>query len=187
MLGGGRVQFRILGPLEVLGDHGRPLALGGAKQRALLAVLLLHAGQVVSADRLIDELWGEDPPNTARNVVQVYVANLRKVLEPARSKRTASSLLRTQPPGYLLDPTGICSSDTHDIAVVLRAQAPAGITPAQLPTAGLLDQLRVSQQLRTQTFTVVGYGTVREEKTGGPHGSWSPRVSACTPCRAPST
>jgi WD40 repeat protein/DNA-binding SARP family transcriptional activator len=103
---GGRVQFRILGPLEVLNDHGRPLVLGGAKQRALLAVLLLHAGQVVSADRLIDELWGEDPPETARSVLQVYVANLRKVLEPARSKRTASSLLKTQPPGYLLDLDG---------------------------------------------------------------------------------
>jgi DNA-binding SARP family transcriptional activator len=79
------VQFRILGPLEVLHDHGRPLVLGGAKQRALLAVLLLHAGQVVSADRLIDELWGEDPPQTARSVLQVYVANLRRILEPART------------------------------------------------------------------------------------------------------
>ena len=59
MLGGGwRVRFRMLGPLEVLDDDGRPLALGGAKQRALLAVLLLHAGQAVSADRLIDELSG---------------------------------------------------------------------------------------------------------------------------------
>jgi secreted trypsin-like serine protease len=62
------------------------------------------------------------------------------------------------------------ASDTHDIAVVLLAQAPAGIAPAQLPAAGLLDQLKASQQLRTQTFTAVGYGTVREEKTGGPHG-----------------
>jgi WD40 repeat protein/DNA-binding SARP family transcriptional activator/energy-coupling factor transporter ATP-binding protein EcfA2 len=97
------VQFRILGPLEVLDDDGRPLVLGGAKQRALLAILLLHPGQVVSADRLIDELWGEDPPDTARSVLQVYVANLRKLLEPGRPKRTASSFLRTQPPGYLLD------------------------------------------------------------------------------------
>jgi DNA-binding SARP family transcriptional activator/class 3 adenylate cyclase len=101
--GGVAVQFRILGPLEVLDDHGRPLALGGAKQRALLAVLLLHAGQAVSADRLIDELWGEDPPETARSVLQVYVANLRKVLEPARPKRAAGGVLRTQAPGYLLD------------------------------------------------------------------------------------
>jgi DNA-binding SARP family transcriptional activator/class 3 adenylate cyclase len=97
------VQFQILGPLQVLDDHGRPLALGGAKQRALLAVLLLNAGAVVSADRLIDELWGEDPPDTARSVLQVYVANLRKILEPARRTRAASTLLVTQPPGYLLD------------------------------------------------------------------------------------
>jgi DNA-binding SARP family transcriptional activator/class 3 adenylate cyclase len=99
------VEFRILGPLEVL-DEGRPLALGGAKQRALLAVLLLHAGAVVSAERLVDWLWGEAPPDTARSVLQVYVANLRKVLEPTRPRWAASSLLRTQPPGYLLDLAG---------------------------------------------------------------------------------
>jgi DNA-binding SARP family transcriptional activator/class 3 adenylate cyclase len=98
------VQFRILGPLEVLGDDGQPLVLGGAKQRALLAVLLLHAGAVVSTDRLIDELWGEDPPVTARGVLQVYVANLRKVLEPNRARRAAGGVLRTQPPGYLIEP-----------------------------------------------------------------------------------
>ena len=61
------------------------------------------------------------------------------------------------------------AADTHDIAVVLLQQAPVGITPAQLPTAGLLDELRASHQLRSQTFTAVGYGTVREDKTGGPH------------------
>jgi hypothetical protein len=61
------------------------------------------------------------------------------------------------------------ASDTHDIAVVLLARAPAGITPAQLPTAGLLDQLKASHELDDQTFTAVGYGTVREDKTGGPH------------------
>jgi secreted trypsin-like serine protease len=61
------------------------------------------------------------------------------------------------------------ASDTHDIAVVLLAQSP-GIAPAELPAAGLLDQLKAAHQLRDQTFTAVGYGTVREEKTGGPHG-----------------
>ncbi|HKP99887.1 MAG TPA: trypsin-like serine protease [Actinomycetes bacterium] len=61
------------------------------------------------------------------------------------------------------------ASDSHDIAVVLLAQAPAGITPAQLPTAALLDQLKAAHQLDEQTFTAVGYGTVREDKTGGPH------------------
>jgi secreted trypsin-like serine protease len=60
------------------------------------------------------------------------------------------------------------ASDTHDIAVVLLEQAP-GITPAQLPTTGLLDQLKASHELDDLTFTAVGYGTVREDKTGGPH------------------
>ena len=61
------------------------------------------------------------------------------------------------------------ASDPHDIAVVLLAQAPAGITPAQLPTAGLLGQLKAAHELDDQTFTAVGYGTVREDKAGGPH------------------
>jgi DNA-binding SARP family transcriptional activator/class 3 adenylate cyclase len=100
------VEFRILGPLEVLDDHGRPLALGGAKQRGLLAALLLDAGAVVSSDRLVDVLWGEDPPASARSVLQVHVANLRKLLEPGRATRAAGGLLRTQPPGYLLDLAG---------------------------------------------------------------------------------
>ena len=63
------MEFRILGPLEVV-EQGRRLALGGAKQRALLAVLVLHANEVVPADRLIDDLWGERPPETAPKVVR---------------------------------------------------------------------------------------------------------------------
>jgi DNA-binding SARP family transcriptional activator len=58
------MKFGILGPLEV-SDEGRQVSLGGAKRRALLAVLLLHPNEVVSADRLIDELWGEDSPERA--------------------------------------------------------------------------------------------------------------------------
>jgi hypothetical protein len=61
-------------------------------------------------------------------------------------------------------------SDTHDIAVVLFAD-PVGIAPARLPAAGLLDQLKAAHQLDDQTFTAVGYGTVREDKTGGPPSS----------------
>jgi DNA-binding SARP family transcriptional activator len=86
------VEFQILGPLEVLDDQARPLALGGAKQRALLAVLLLRAGEVVPAGRLVDELWGEDPPATACHVLQVYVANLRKALEPDRARALGTYL-----------------------------------------------------------------------------------------------
>src|SRR5919198_6515394 len=73
------MEFRILGPLEVLED-GRPLALGRMKERLVLAVLLLHANEFVPRERLIDELWGESPPATARKAVNVYVSQLRKAL-----------------------------------------------------------------------------------------------------------
>src|SRR5919204_6831622 len=73
------VEFRILGPLEVWRE-GRPVRIEGAKERALLAFLLLHAGEPVSVDRLIDELWGDSPPPTARKSVQVRVAGLRRAL-----------------------------------------------------------------------------------------------------------
>ena len=73
------MEFRILGPLEVVED-GRTLDLGGPKQRALLAALLLRANEVVSQDALIDDLWGESPPTTAAKTLQAYVSRLRKAL-----------------------------------------------------------------------------------------------------------
>jgi len=73
------VEFRVLGPLEA-SDGAQPLRLGGPKQRAVLAMLLLHANEVVSADALVEAVWGEEPPTNARQTLQVYAANLRKVL-----------------------------------------------------------------------------------------------------------
>ena len=91
-----KVLFRILGSLEV--EHGgRLLDLGRPKQRALLASLLVSANHVVSADRLIDELWGDDAPHDAGQALQVQVSRLRKVLAPAESQR-----LESRPPGYVL-------------------------------------------------------------------------------------
>jgi DNA-binding SARP family transcriptional activator len=87
------IEFRILGPLEVVVD-GRLLDLGGLKQRSLLAVLLLDANRPVSRDRLIDALWDEAPPATADKALQVYVSQLRKLLGKDR--------VITQPPGYLV-------------------------------------------------------------------------------------
>lgn len=75
----GKREFRILGPFEAR-ENRRPLAIGAGKQRALLALLLLDAGEVVSTDRLIDALWGESPPASALNSVHIYVSQLRKVL-----------------------------------------------------------------------------------------------------------
>jgi DNA-binding SARP family transcriptional activator/tetratricopeptide (TPR) repeat protein len=95
------MDFQILGPLEVC-RAGRPVSLGAAKQRALLAILLLHANEIVSRDLLIDGLWGAHPPASAPNAVQVYVAQLRKALEPGRSKGTPTEILLTRPGGYSL-------------------------------------------------------------------------------------
>jgi YVTN family beta-propeller protein len=91
------MKFRLLGPVEVE-DRGRLLVLGSAKQRALLAILLVHANEVVSRDRLIDELWGEQPPASAPHSLDVYVSRLRKTLQPDSGER----LLLTRPGGYLL-------------------------------------------------------------------------------------
>lgn len=87
------MRVGILGPLEVWED-GRPLELGAGRQRALLALLVLHADEVVSSDRLIEELWNGDAPATAAKVVQGYVSQLRKALPP--------DVLVTRPPGYVL-------------------------------------------------------------------------------------
>jgi DNA-binding SARP family transcriptional activator len=88
------VEFRILGPLEVV-DRGRIVPLGGPRQRALLAVLLTRANEVVSTDRLMDELWGERAPRTAANSMQYHVSQLRKALAP-------SEPIVTREPGYLI-------------------------------------------------------------------------------------
>jgi DNA-binding SARP family transcriptional activator/streptogramin lyase len=87
------MEFRILGPLEV-DDGGRNVPLGGSKQRALLALLLLHANRVVPRDRLIDELWETAPPETARTALQVHVSQLRKAL--------GREAIVTRAPGYVI-------------------------------------------------------------------------------------
>jgi YVTN family beta-propeller protein len=99
----GRMDYRILGPLEVCQD-GRALRLGGDKQRALLAILLLHAGEVVSSDRLIDGLWGERPPPTALKALQVHVSRLRRALDRDGDAPNGVSdgVLVTRGHGYLL-------------------------------------------------------------------------------------
>src|SRR3954451_5504581 len=87
------MEYGVLGPLEVR-DGDQRLQLGGAKQRAVLALLLLNANEVVSVDRLVEELWGDAPPPTALATVQVYVSRLRRTLDPGR--------IETRAPGYLI-------------------------------------------------------------------------------------
>ena len=95
------MEFRAFGGIEVL-DGDRTVDLGPRMHKAVLAILLVSADRVVSTDRLIDQLWDGDPPASAANVVQAYVSNLRRALEPRRPPRTPPRLLLTQDPGYLL-------------------------------------------------------------------------------------
>jgi YVTN family beta-propeller protein len=94
------MEFRILGPIEAT-EAGRSVALGPAKQRALLAALLVHANEVVSTDRLIDELWGEQPPAKAAKSIQVYVSQLRKALGEGRLETSGHGYLLHVEPGAL--------------------------------------------------------------------------------------
>ncbi|OKH68331.1 ATPase AAA [Mycobacterium sp. SWH-M5] len=91
----------MLGPLQVM-HSGAPVDIGAPKQRAVLAMLLLAGGRVVSVDRLIDAVWGDDPPASATASLQAYISNLRRALRDNSDAQVASPIVR-QPPGYYLD------------------------------------------------------------------------------------
>ncbi|MER7281546.1 BTAD domain-containing putative transcriptional regulator [Dactylosporangium sp. NPDC000244] len=95
------LQFRILGPLEVDSAAG-PVDTGTPKQRAVLAMLATQPGRIVSVQRLIDELWADEPPERAIASLQAYVSRLRRALEPGRTARDRSAVLVSRAPGYVL-------------------------------------------------------------------------------------
>ena len=97
----GIVHFGLLGRLEVTYD-GEPLDLGRPKQRVVLAALLVHANRVVSLDRFAEVLWPAAPAGRSMGSLPVYIANLRRLLEPERPIRTPPGRIVTHPPGYLL-------------------------------------------------------------------------------------
>ena len=105
MIGTGRgsagVEFGVLGNLEVRGAGGE-VVLGSYKQRSLLALLLIHANEVVSSDRIIDELWGDELVPGRQNALWVHMSNLRSALEPDRPRRSERTILLTRAPGYML-------------------------------------------------------------------------------------
>ena len=125
------LDFRLLGALEV-SAKGAVADLGPPKQRALLAILLLHAGEIVPIDRLIDLLWGENAPRTAAHSVQIYVSDLRKALEPLGGGR---QVLATRAPGLPADsPTG--SDRRASVRAARQRREPASFaraTPAEAP------------------------------------------------------
>jgi DNA-binding SARP family transcriptional activator len=116
------VEFRILGPLEVVDETG-PVALGTVKERVVLGVLLLHANEVVSRDHLIDEVWGDAPPATARKAVNVYVSQLRKALA-----RSGSDPIETVSDGYrvAVEPHQLDATRFERLLTIAGERASAG-------------------------------------------------------------
>src|SRR5258705_4095788 len=114
----GPAEFSILGPLEVC-RSGCAVPLGGPRQRAVLALLLLEANRVVSMDRLAEDVWGGDPPEGWATTVQTYIFHPPPALEPARAPGVAGGVLVTRGRGYLLSVDG---------AHLDAAQVPDGCT-----------------------------------------------------------
>lgn len=112
------VEFRLLGPLELVRD-GRAVAIGGARQRGLLALLLLRANELVTRERLIDGLWGDEPPETAPNSLQVAVHALRKLL--------GADYIVTHGQGYVLrvEPGAVDLERFERLVERARAESPA--------------------------------------------------------------
>ncbi|GAA2893034.1 hypothetical protein GCM10010517_57560 [Streptosporangium fragile] len=138
-------EFRVLGPVEVLHD-GRPVPVRAAKQRVLLASLLLDAGRVVPVGTLVTRLWGESPPDGARNTLQNYVMRLRRVLAgAARAAGTAgdgeNGPVLTRPQGYLIEAAGD-AVDLHRFdALVRHARAAAAAGAADRASVLLREAL----------------------------------------------
>ena len=124
------MEFRILGPLEVL-DGDRPVAIAGSKRRAVLALLLLHANEVVRTERLIDELWGEQPPRNASGALHNHVSRLRKALGP--------EVLARREWGYVLR----ADEDSIDLRRFERLLAEAEPLPARERSERLAAALRL--------------------------------------------
>ncbi|MQA83834.1 MAG: hypothetical protein GEV03_04140 [Streptosporangiales bacterium] len=112
------MRFRMLGPLEIE-DSGRPIEIKAAKQRTVLAVLLLQANRPVDADQLVEQVWGQSPPPSARTSLQAYVYRLRNAL---RSVAPCGVELRTRPPGYLL-----AVPEARDLDVFERSAAEGNV------------------------------------------------------------
>jgi predicted ATPase/class 3 adenylate cyclase len=125
------MRYRLLGPLEVIGNEGNAVPLAGGRERVLVATLVLGANQVVSTGRLVDALWGDDPPATAANALQVHVSKLRKKLAIGGAPRA----LESTEAGYLLHiKPGEVDAATFEELVSSASGAPAEVA-AQLAEA----------------------------------------------------
>lgn len=156
-----RLQFKLLGPLEASRD-GVGIDLGPRKQRAVLALLLLSANRVLPTERLIDDLWGDSPPETARSALQVYIAGLRKALG------TDGAALRTHPPGYVLDlEPGVLDLDRFiELRAAARSCGDDERRAALLHEALALWRDTPLAELRTEPFSTAAAAQLEQLRLG---------------------
>jgi DNA-binding SARP family transcriptional activator len=119
------MEVRLLGPVEAR-RNGTPVPLGARMERALLTILLLEAGRVVPADRLVDLLWDGRPPPKASAALHTKVAHLRRALEPGRAPRGGDSVIATAPPGYRLVPDALELDSDRFESLLAEATRSAG-------------------------------------------------------------
>ncbi|SBT66113.1 DNA-binding transcriptional activator of the SARP family [Micromonospora sediminicola] len=115
-LGGIKVRFNLLGPLEIVADNGRAATLSTPKVCQVLALLLIRPNEIVSVGALVEELWADHPPRSAVTTLQTYVYHARRIFAQQELVRPDRELLVTRPPGYLVDVT----EDEVDAAVFIR-------------------------------------------------------------------
>ena len=161
------MEFRILGPLEAW-DGGSEISLGGPKPRALLTLLLLHANEVVPADRLIDDLWGEDLPEDGAAALRVNVSRLRKALP--------QDVLTTRSPGYVVrvDP-GRAWISTASSAWWTRAGACSPAASRRTRRSGCTTRWRSGEARRSRTSPT--RASPRRRSPGSRRSGWRP--SSC--------
>ncbi|MFJ9864505.1 BTAD domain-containing putative transcriptional regulator [Streptomyces sp. NPDC101165] len=126
---GERLRFEVLGPVTVT-SHGRSLPIGGARQRTVLALLLLNSGRIVPVDTLVDAVWNDHPPATARTQIAIVIAALRKTF---KSQGAAEDTIVTAHPGYLLRPDGH-SVDVLEFTRLVKT-AETAVQQGRLPEA----------------------------------------------------
>ncbi|WP_367136937.1 BTAD domain-containing putative transcriptional regulator [Saccharothrix sp. HUAS TT1] len=139
-----RLRFEVLGLLRAVRGGGE-VDLGAAKQRAVLAVLLLARNTPVSRDQIIEAVWGDNTPTSAVNLVQTYVAGLRRALEPSRAPRTPAELLTSVGDGYLLrvDPTAVDLDEfERGVVAAARLRASGDLVAAAAALDEALDRWR---------------------------------------------
>jgi DNA-binding SARP family transcriptional activator len=158
------MRFGVLGPLAVWTNAGEPLTVPGLKVRALLADLLVHAGQPVSVDRLIDDLWGERLPADAAGALQAKISQLRRAL--ARGEPDGRELVEYQPPGYLLRAAGdaVDARQFQDLVRRARTTEDPGMRAAVLADALKLWRGNAFADFGDQLFTQASITRLEEER-----------------------